>query len=98
VTTRPHEARALLALGARDWSATPPTPEVHATLGGTAGASRVLVLLTDPTATLDVPSSGEGLVRVLELAPTHARPIHLDLRASSGGIAGLWAVSTGRLD
>jgi hypothetical protein len=98
VTTRPHEAQALLALGARDWAATPPTPEVHTTLAGTAAASRVLVLLTDPTATLDVPSSGEGLVRVLELAPNHARPIHLDLRASTGGIAGLWAVSTGRLD
>jgi HEAT repeat protein len=98
VTTRPHEARALLALGARDWSASPPPAEVHTTLTVGSDASRLLVLLSDPAATLDRPSIGEGAVRALELPPGHGGRVRVDLRTSSGGVVALWAISAGRLD
>jgi len=98
VTTRPHEARALVALGVRDWAATPPPAQVHANVTVAADATRLLVLLSDPGATLDVPSTGEGAVRAVSLPPTHGPRVHVDLRASTGGIVALWAVSSGRLD
>ncbi len=88
VTTRPREARALLALGVHDWSA-PPTAEapgdVHAALAVPPGATRLVVLLSDPHADLAASAEGEtdagaassheergetgGDVRVLELEP-----------------------------
>ncbi|HEY6461515.1 MAG TPA: HEAT repeat domain-containing protein, partial [Polyangiaceae bacterium] len=55
VTTRPHEANALVALHGADWmpagGASPP-PEAVATLAAPAGPSRLVVLLSDPSATV----------------------------------------------
>jgi hypothetical protein len=83
VTTRPHEARALLALGVHDWvapasaSASPaPVPTLETTLAGPPGPVRVAVLLSDGTAHLEVTGAiaadtagaDEGEVRLLDLA------------------------------
>jgi hypothetical protein len=85
VTTRPHEARALLALGARDWSADPPAADVHAMVRAPAPScfdhapaqpgtcrphrSRAIVLLSDEHASL-APAGGTGEVRELDLPPS----------------------------
>jgi len=58
VTTRPHEARALLALGVRDWSAATPASEVSTTVVGPPGPTRIAVLLSDAAAQLDVTANG----------------------------------------
>ena len=58
VTTRPREAHALLALGVRDWSAPEPAGDVHAALAVPAGSARLVVLLSDPRADLDVSADG----------------------------------------
>jgi arylsulfatase A-like enzyme len=99
VTTRPHEARALLALGVHDWTAPTPEPEVHVTLGPLrSSAARLLVLVSDAAARLDVLVDGaearrtttEGEVRSFELpTPVAPRP-RLDVKASSGGVVALW--------
>jgi HEAT repeat protein len=101
VSTRPHEARALLALGVHDWTAPAPEPEVHATLGplrSAAAPARLLVLLSDAAARLDVLVDGaearamatEGEVRSFELLAPQARRPRVDLKASSGGVVALW--------
>jgi hypothetical protein len=58
VTTRPHEARALLALGVRDWSAPSPASEVSTVLAGPPGPARIAVLLSDAAAQLKVTANG----------------------------------------
>ncbi len=106
VTTRPHEARALLALGVRDWSSPEPSPEVHARLKGPRGPLRLLVLLSDGDATLEGEADGsplvsasarvsariDGEVRSLDGARLAGPSVQLDLRASKGGVLGLWLV------
>ena len=58
VTTRPREARALLALGARDWAGAEPYGDAHAVLAVAPGATRLVVLLSDPHAELAVSADG----------------------------------------
>jgi hypothetical protein len=66
VTVRPHEARALVALGAAAWSSPdagapgPGPSDVHVVAPAPPG-SRVLVLVSDATATVDVDVAGERL-------------------------------------
>jgi hypothetical protein len=106
VTTRPHEARALVALGARDWSAAEPAPEVHATLAAPSGPARLVALLSDRSAALQVSPDGggtlwsdtEGEVRTIELGPASDHRLRLDMRVSSGGIVAVWIFPSGRLD
>ncbi|HXX66478.1 MAG TPA: sulfatase-like hydrolase/transferase [Polyangiaceae bacterium] len=100
LTTRTHEARALLALGASDWAAETPAGEVDAPLTISPGATSAVVLLTDPDATLTVtidrtpaPSEFfEGAVRILELPAVsdRARRVHFELHTSTGGAVALW--------
>ncbi len=108
LTTRPREARALLALGVHDWSAPEPATEVHTGLTVPSGPARLVILLSDAHADLSVQADGvkeasgsaiegshesEGEVRVVELDPHgRNRRLRLDLRASSGGIVAVWLV------
>ncbi|HEX4447716.1 MAG TPA: sulfatase-like hydrolase/transferase [Polyangiaceae bacterium] len=108
VTTRPREARALLALGVHDWSAGEPEAGVHTSVTLPAGGARLIVLLSDPLATLDVSvdgvvletagagagaDTGAGDVRAVELPPREpSRRARLDLSASAGGIVALWVI------
>jgi hypothetical protein len=105
VTTRPHEARALLALGAatRAWSAG--TSETTTTVALPNGPVRLLVLLSDAQAALDgylddqaVSAGGEGTVRSLDLGRDHPARVRVALRTSTGDLVALWVASTGRLD
>jgi arylsulfatase A-like enzyme/HEAT repeat protein len=100
VTTRTHEARALLALGDHDWSAPAPEAEVATTLAGPPGPVRIAVLLSDAAARLEVTANGdrptaasEGEVRVLDFAappaPTGGR-VRLQAQASAGGLLAIW--------
>ncbi|MDP9002734.1 MAG: sulfatase-like hydrolase/transferase [Myxococcota bacterium] len=115
VTARPHEARALLALGARDWSSSAPVRDVQTTLSAPAHAYslRLLVLLSDASASLDahadgllLPASPLGTeVRAMDFPPVLAkqvrngdRRVDLRLEASSGGVIALWLVRAERLD
>jgi hypothetical protein len=105
VTTRPHEARALLSLGAaaKAWPAG--TGEANVTLAVLPGDARLLLLLSDAAASLEasvdgtpVPSTGEGAVRIVELGHIHPAHPHFALRVSSGDLLAAWVASTGRLD
>jgi len=108
VTARPHEARALLALGEKDWAAKAPTAEVEMVLRAPANASaaRLLVLLSDPRASLEARAAGRSLlpaaagteVRALELAALPGREVRVELRVSSGGVVAAWLVPRRRLD
>lgn len=100
VTARPHEARALLALGARDWSAAPAArdvPDAAVVLSAAAGPRRLVVLVTDPSATLEASVDGaplasgdDGETRTLAVGAPHAPRVRVRLHVSSGGIAALW--------
>jgi hypothetical protein len=106
VTTRPHEARALLSLGVRDraW----PVPSIEGTilLPLPPGAARILLLLSAPEAKLEASldsaelavGAGEGAVRSVELGPEHPARGRLRLLASAGQVEALWVIPTGRLD
>jgi hypothetical protein len=110
VTARPHEARALLSLGVRDWSASAGSaaPEMIATLAPPARARgyRLLVLLSDAAAALEAFADGVPLetgaagtdVRALELPPPPAGRFHFVLRATAGGVVAAWLVSVDRGD
>jgi arylsulfatase A-like enzyme len=108
VTARPREARALLALGARDWSAPAPEAEARAILRVPAhgDAFRLLVLMSAKDASLEVHGDGLALensptgteVRALELSALGRHQIQLDMRASSGAIIAAWLVPAGPLD
>ena len=108
VTTRPHEARALLALGARDWAfggdgGAPSDASTALALG--AGKSCLVVLASDPeaaiTATVDGVSAGprpsEGAVRSFDLPErppgAAARTAVFAVHASSGGVLALWLLA-----
>ena len=98
VTTQPHEARALLTLGVRDWSAVPPPPAVRMDLRVTSTSSRLLVLLSDRAASIEARADGVALaetaagteVRTLELGHHDGRSVRIELRASTGGVEGAW--------
>jgi len=105
VTTRPHEARALLALGVRDWSSPRPEAEVHAAIAvpGRALDARLVALVSDADASLEVRADGRPLapsgpgstVRSFELEARPGHRVELDLRASGGGVVALWMVGVG---
>ncbi|HEY1691067.1 MAG TPA: sulfatase-like hydrolase/transferase [Polyangiaceae bacterium] len=62
VTTRPREARALLALRAADWvpaAASAPPADAAATLAASAGPSRLVVMLSDPSAAVAARMDGD---------------------------------------
>jgi arylsulfatase A-like enzyme len=85
VTTRPREARALLALGVHDWpagAAGGPAAEVQTAISVPAGPARLVALLSDAHAALAVSADGAtaptttpaddeaaGEVRTVELEP-----------------------------
>jgi len=109
VTTRPREARALLALGVHDWSAQEPAGEVHASLAVPSGPARLVVLVSDPHTELAVSADGEsgpaaaaregagdteGELRVVELESRQSRRVRLDLHASTGGVLAVWIIPT----
>lgn len=110
VTARPHEARALLALGTCDWSAAvTPASFVQTTIpvdASRASAFRLLVLVSDGDADLDARAGGESLaatapgadVRVFELGRPSVRRLRLDLHTSRGGVVAVWLVPADRLD
>jgi hypothetical protein len=105
VTTRPHEARALLALGAQAAAFGAGASEATATVAVPAGPARLLVLLSDAEAALEgsldgqaLPPAGDGPVRSLELGRGHPARVRVALHASTGDVVALWVASTGRLD
>ncbi len=110
VTARPHEARALLALGTRAWAAAEgPAPALDTTLSSpTAAVStlKLLVLLSDANAALDVriddaplqPAPTGTEVRAIDFASPRSGRLRLRLRTSSGGVVALWLASAERLD
>lgn len=110
VTARPHEARALLALGVRGWSAAGIPPSVvDTTLAIPASgdsALRLLVLLSDADSSLEVSVDGGPLaatlvgaeVRAIDFLPRRRGPIRIAARTSSGGVVALWLVAAERLD
>jgi hypothetical protein len=75
VTTRPHEARALLALGVHDWANPAPAPVAKTTVTASGHRTRLVVLLSDASATLSASADGveleprvtEGEVRSADL-------------------------------
>jgi hypothetical protein len=105
VTTRPHEARALVALGGATKAWPAGTSEANLPLMVPAGEARLLVLLSDASAALEAslegrpaPAGGEGAVRVVELGRDHPARGRVELRASTGSLVAVWVASTGRLD
>jgi arylsulfatase A-like enzyme len=106
VTTRPHEARALLALGVRDWSApagSAATSDATMTLRlPEGGGARLLVLVSDAGAGLEAvldgaplaAEAGEGELRsfVLASALPSGQKGRLDLRASRGQVTAVWLI------
>jgi HEAT repeat protein len=61
MTVRPHEAKALLALGSRAWAVAAgaaASSDVRVQVSRGPGDRRVLVLLSDPTATLQMSADG----------------------------------------
>jgi arylsulfatase A-like enzyme len=105
VTTRPHEALALLALGARDWASSKPETRVHVVLPALRGvpSARLLVLVSDAGASLDASADGAALaspgagstVRAFGPVPHAAARVEIELLASGGGIVALWMVPAG---
>jgi arylsulfatase A-like enzyme len=114
VTTLPHEARALLALGVHDWAATGEAdePEATFTIAPRTASARLLVLVSDAGAALasDVtgssavpsttrsPVAGDGEVRSLELRTVPGTRCVIHIRVSKGGILAAWLVPNRRLD
>lgn len=100
LTTRPHEARALLALGASDWASNQPAGDVDVKVAVPAAAGDALILLSDPSATLTVrvdeaparAEIAEGAVRTVQLPAVseHARRVRLEMHTSAGGALALW--------
>jgi HEAT repeat protein len=109
VTALPHEARALLALGACDWSATSaPALVVKASLAAPGGAAplRLLVLVSEADTMLQAAAGGVSLgdappgadLRVLSLPQPVAGRVELDLHATHGGVVAAWVLAAERLD
>jgi hypothetical protein len=103
VSTRPHEARALLALGVHDWMGS--APEQDAAARAPADRSRLVVLLSDASASVSASADGqpleprvsEGTVWAFDRPPGGAgsagRPVQWTARTSTGGIVAVWAVA-----
>jgi arylsulfatase A-like enzyme len=110
VTARPHEARALLSLGVRDWGAPSATAaqemKVRLAAPMRAAGYRLLVLLSDATASLEAVADGVALetgapgteVRAVELLAPREGRFELDVRASMGGLVAAWLVPAHRPD
>jgi arylsulfatase A-like enzyme len=110
VTTRAHEAEALLAIAIRAGQANPgvppPVPQLRTLRKAPRGAANLVVLLSDPAATLDAsadgkelpPAPADGPVRIFPLPPDHAPGVMLLLRPSGGSIRGIWLAATAALD
>jgi arylsulfatase A-like enzyme len=110
VTTRPHEAEALLALAIHAGTANPgvpaPVPMLRTMRKAPRGPARVVVLLSDPAATLEVSADGnplppapvDGPVRSMTLPPGHGPVVTLVLRPSAGSIRGIWVAASAALD
>jgi hypothetical protein len=108
VTALPHEARALLALGACDWSAaSAPATVVRTSLAAPGGGSplRLLVLVSEAGTTLEAAAGGVPLgdlpggdLRVLRLPRPVGGRVELDLHASHGGVVAAWVLAAERLD
>ncbi|MGH7268826.1 MAG: HEAT repeat domain-containing protein, partial [Polyangiaceae bacterium] len=110
VTTRPHEARALLEIGVDDHLLmSGPAPEVHEDFVSTRPL-KIAVLLSDGSARLEAsaggvpalpsaPSGGEGEARIFDAPLDHhasrGTRWQLDLRASVGKILGVWLIPRG---
>jgi hypothetical protein len=102
MTTRPRLARALLALGERDWSSDPGLPRATLTLSALPSKRRLIVLLTDEQAGLEVRADGaaaagvdeQGAVRTFDLPVRSGRKVMLELQAARGAIAGVWLACT----
>jgi len=70
------------------------------------GPARVVVLLSDSAAALDVsadaqplpPAPVDGPVRTFPLPPGHGPAVMLLLRPSAGSIRGIWVAATAALD
>ena len=96
MTARPHEARALLALGTRAWAAAPGAPassDVRVQVSRGPGDRRVLVLLSDPAATLQISADGAPLPPPAPLTSASAgepggEVRAVDLPAPEGGAPG----------
>jgi arylsulfatase A-like enzyme len=105
VTTRPHEAHALLALGAPTKAWPPGTSAARGTVALPKGPVRLLALVSDPDASLEgsvdgkpcVPA-GEGSVRLVELGPNHGPAARLELQVSAGDVVAVWVAPTGPVD
>jgi arylsulfatase A-like enzyme/HEAT repeat protein len=106
VTTRPHEARALLALGAHDWASDEPVVDVQLSLAWHPPVARLVVLLSEPAAALAllvdgqqaVPLTTEGDVRVFQLpagSAARARRARFAVHVSGGGVLALWLAPIG---
>jgi hypothetical protein len=83
VTTRPHEARALLSLGVRDWAAgsdAGPPSDATATLALGAARSRLVVLLSDPVA--EVAATADGVPATARTSEGEVRSFDVPARAS----------------
>ncbi|MGD0679605.1 MAG: sulfatase-like hydrolase/transferase [Polyangiaceae bacterium] len=106
VTTRPHEARALLALGVHDWLAPASLAKAQVVLAPSGSWTRVALLVSDPNAVLTAAADGavlspgaqNGEVRMLELRSLNGRRVRINLGISSGSLVALWLLPQGRLD
>jgi HEAT repeat protein len=103
VTSRVHEARALLSLGARSWAGTGSSVDVHTRIAVPRSAARVLVLVSDPAATLDVMIDGGAVsvgssdapVRSVDLPPGSGPSVRFDAHATGGAVLAIWVVPAG---
>jgi arylsulfatase A-like enzyme len=110
VTTRPHEAEALLAIaihaGQANPGVPPPVPQLRTLRKAPKGPANLIVLLSDPGATLDAsadgkplpPAAADGPVRIFPLPADHGPGVMLLLRPGSGSIRGIWLAATAALD
>jgi HEAT repeat protein len=105
VTTRPHEARALLALGAHAKAWPPGTSAAKAVVAAPRGPARLLALVSDPMASLEgsvdgkpCVAAGEGAVRLVELGADHGSKVRVELQVSAGDVVALWVAPNGPVD
>jgi len=81
-------------------------PQLRTLRKAPKGPANLIVLLSDPSATLDASGDGkllpaapvDGPVRVFPLPPDHGPGVMLLLRPSAGSIRGIWLAATAALD
>jgi arylsulfatase A-like enzyme len=109
VTTRTHEAQALLALGAHEWASESPVMNVVLEMGVQKWPARVIVLLSAAGAISTVSADGrpalpvitEGEVQLFDLPggqTPRTRRVRLELHVTGGGVLAVWIAPIGRLD